>query len=191
MLKYDPVCIWHNTFVIHITGEEAVNIYCLVWSPSNAILSTLILPLAACSGKRQSIDPMFIRPSRLAYTPTDSPGPAPTQQANTLLPELGRPTQSCFNLFRCHWCLACVDIWHADSLAICRPSGCTVESGVVVVVVGVGVCNRSKVRTTKCTCLFFGVSVGLDLARCAQKEFLICQSSRSRATYRRPSLDGF
>jgi len=49
-------------------------------------------------------------------------------------------------------------------LAICRPSGCTVVSGVVVVVVivGVGVCNRSQMRTSKCTCLIFGVNIGLD-----------------------------
>jgi len=49
-------------------------------------------------------------------------------------------------------------------LAICRPSGCTVAYGVVVVVVVVvvGVCNRSQMRTSKCTCLFFGVSIGLD-----------------------------
>jgi len=32
-------------------------------------------------------------------------------------------------------------------------------SGVVVV----GVCNRSQMRTSKCTCLIFGVSIGLDL----------------------------
>ena len=46
-------------------------------------------------------------------------------------------------------------------LAICRPA---VVSGVVVVVVvvGVGVCNRSQMRTSKCTCLIFGVSIGLD-----------------------------
>jgi len=44
------------------------------------------------------------------------------------------------------------------SLAICRPSGCTVVSGVVVVG---GVCNRSQMRTSKCTCLIFGVSIGL------------------------------
>ena len=51
------------------------------------------------------------------------------------------------------------------SLAICRSSGCTctVVSGVVVVVVVVvGVCNRSQMRTGKCTCLIFGVSIGLD-----------------------------
>ena len=56
-------------------------------------------------------------------------------------------------------------------LAICRPSGCTVASGVVDVVVGV--CNRSQMRTSKCTCLIFGVSIGLTLARNSQKEFLI------------------
>jgi len=32
-------------------------------------------------------------------------------------------------------------------------------SGVVVVV---GVCNRSQMRTSKCTCLIFGVSIGFD-----------------------------
>jgi len=32
-------------------------------------------------------------------------------------------------------------------LAICRPRGCTVASGIV------GVCNRSQKRTSKCTCL--------------------------------------
>jgi len=62
--------------------------------------------------------------------------------------------------------------------------------GVVVVVV-VGVCNRSQMRTTKCTCLIFVVSIGLDLVRNAQKEFLIGQSSRSHAIYHRPSLGGF
>jgi len=31
----------------------------------------------------------------------------------------------------------------------------------------------------------------LTLARNAQKEFLIGQNSRSHATYRQPSLDGF
>jgi len=37
------------------------------------------------------------------------------------------------------------------SLAICRPSGCTVASGVVcVVVVVVGICNRSQMKTSKC-----------------------------------------
>jgi len=42
-------------------------------------------------------------------------------------------------------------------LAICHPSGYTVASGIVVVVY-----NRSQVRTSKCTCLIFGVSIGLD-----------------------------
>jgi len=46
-------------------------------------------------------------------------------------------------------------------LVICRPSGCTVVCDVVVVVV-VGVCNRSQMRTSKCTCLIVGVSIGLD-----------------------------
>jgi len=32
----------------------------------------------------------------------------------------------------------------------------------VVGVVVVGVCNRSQMRTSKCTCLIFGVSIGLD-----------------------------
>ena len=48
-------------------------------------------------------------------------------------------------------------------LAICRPSGCIVASGVVGVVIGVvvvvGVCNRSQMRTSKCKCLIFGVSI--------------------------------
>jgi len=50
--------------------------------------------------------------------------------------------------------------------AICRPSGCTVASGVVgvgVVVVVVGVCNCSQMRTSKCTYVIFGMSIGLDL----------------------------
>ena len=34
--------------------------------------------------------------------------------------------------------------------------------GVVVVVVVVVVCNRSQMRTSKCTCLISGVSIGLD-----------------------------
>jgi len=36
-------------------------------------------------------------------------------------------------------------------------SSCTVASGVVV-----GVCNLSQMRTSKYTCLVFGVSIGLD-----------------------------
>jgi len=66
----------------------------------------------------------------------------------------------CFSCFLIH-----------GSLAICRPSGCTVASGVVGVVVVVGVCDRSQMRTSKCkfTCLIFGVSIGLDPA---QKKFL-------------------
>ena len=48
-------------------------------------------------------------------------------------------------------------------LAICRcPGGCTVASGVVGVGVVVVVCNCSQMRTSKCTCLIFGVSIGLD-----------------------------
>ena len=44
---------------------------------------------------------------------------------------------------------------------ICLPSGCVVVSGVVVVVV-VGSCNRSQIRISKCTCLIFGVNIGLN-----------------------------
>jgi len=49
-------------------------------------------------------------------------------------------------------------------LAICRPSDRTVASVVVivVVVVVVGVGNRCQMRTSKFTCLIFGVSIGLD-----------------------------
>jgi len=50
-------------------------------------------------------------------------------------------------------------------LAICRHSGCTLLSGIVgvVIIVGViGVCNRSQMKTSKCTCLIFGVSIDLD-----------------------------
>ena len=36
-----------------------------------------------------------------------------------------------------------------------HPSGCTVVSGVVVVVVVVGVCNRSQMRTSKCSLYMF------------------------------------
>ena len=61
----------------------------------------------------------------------------------------------------------CVDVtattdglFGAYLLAICRPSGCTVASGIVVVVVGF--CNCSQMRDSKCTCLIFGVSIGLD-----------------------------
>jgi len=51
--------------------------------------------------------------------------------------------------------------------------GIVVVVVVIVVVIGSGVCNHSQMRTSKCTCLIFGVSIGLDLARNAQKEFLI------------------
>jgi len=59
-------------------------------------------------------------------------------------------------------------------VGICRPSDCSVASGVVVVVVvvvvGGGVCNRSQMRTSQCTCLIFVVSIGLDPGQ-KQKEF--------------------
>ena len=45
-------------------------------------------------------------------------------------------------------------------LAIYHPSGCIMVSGIVIVVVGGGICNRSQMRTNKCTCLIFGVSIG-------------------------------
>jgi len=54
-------------------------------------------------------------------------------------------------------------------LAICRLGDCTVASGIVVVVISI--CNRSQMRTSKCTCLIFGVSIGNT-----QMEFLIGQS---------------
>ena len=47
--------------------------------------------------------------------------------------------------------------------------------------------SLTALRTSKRTCLIFGVSIGLEM----QKEFLIGQSSRSHATYRWPSLDSF
>jgi len=47
---------------------------------------------------------------------------------------------------------------YLHSLVICRPSGCTVVSGIIVD----GVCDRSQMRTSKCTCLIFGVSIDLD-----------------------------
>jgi len=49
--------------------------------------------------------------------------------------------------------------WHL--LAICHPSGCTVASGIVSVVI-VGICHRSQMRTSKCKCLSFGVSKSVD-----------------------------
>jgi len=56
-----------------------------------------------------------------------------------------------------------VTVTVTELLVICHPSGCTVASSVViVVVVVVGVCNCSQMRTSKCTCLIFGVSIGLD-----------------------------
>ena len=68
------------------------------------------------------------------------------------------------------------------------PKCCTVASSVVGVI---GVCNCSQMRTSKCTCLILVWVQVLTLARNAQKEFLIGQSSRSHATYRRPSQDSF
>ena len=40
------------------------------------------------------------------------------------------------------------------------PSGCTVVSGIVGFIISI--CNRSQMRTSKCACLIFGVSIGLD-----------------------------
>jgi len=52
--------------------------------------------------------------------------------------------------------VACIMTKQQSSLwAICRPSGCTVVSGVVVVVVVVSVCNRSQMRASRFTCLIF------------------------------------
>jgi len=63
-------------------------------------------------------------------------------------------------------------------LAICRPSGCTVVSGVVVVVV---VCNRSQMRISKCTCLIFGVSIVLEPnLKCTKGWLLVAFTCRHR-----------
>ena len=73
---------------------------------------------------------------------------------------LGRPVVPIGTFF-----LSCARAKHfgEDLSAICRPNGCTVVSVVVVVVVvGGGVCNRSQMRTSKCTCLIFGVNIGLE-----------------------------
>jgi len=67
---------------------------------------------------------------------------------------------------------------------ICRPSGCTVVSGVVVVVVVVGVCNCSQMRTSKCTWSIFGVSIGLDPGLKCTKGIFDRSKFRSHATYR-------
>jgi len=66
--------------------------------------------------------------------------------------------------------IRCLYVTSNCLLAVCRPGGYTVASGivsiivivVVIVVVVVGICNRSQMRTSKCTCLIFGVSIGLD-----------------------------
>jgi len=55
------------------------------------------------------------------------------------------------------YCLFCFNAVVGDM----SPSDRTMASGVVSVVV-VGVCNRSQMRTSKCTCLIFGMSIGLD-----------------------------
>ena len=72
-------------------------------------------------------------------------------------------------------------------LAICHPSGCTLVSGVVIVVVVVvvviGVCNRSQMRTSKCTCLIFGLSVDLNSGYKCVKGFLIVQRHMQRIAY--------
>ena len=48
----------------------------------------------------------------------------------------------------------------SGALAAKQMSDCSVASGIVVVVVGVY--NRSQMKTSKCRCLIFGVSIGLD-----------------------------
>jgi len=49
-------------------------------------------------------------------------------------------------------------------LVIRHSSDHTVASGFVgvVVVVVIGVCNHCQMKTSKCTCVIFGVSIGLD-----------------------------
>jgi len=59
-------------------------------------------------------------------------------------------------------CINCQYLYLVHSLAICRPSGCTVASGVVGVVVVVGVCNCSQMRTSKSMFSFWCEYIGLD-----------------------------
>ena len=73
-------------------------------------------------------------------------------------------------------------------LAICRPSGCTAVSGVVVVF---GVCNRSQMRTSKYACLIFGVSIGLDPGQNCAKGIFDRSQFKVRRDISRPYLDGF
>ena len=60
---------------------------------------------------------------------------------------------------------------YAVYLAICHPSCCTVVSGIVV-----GVCNRSQMTTSKCTCLIFGVSIGLAMLFAIRGQVVVGQS---------------
>jgi len=72
------------------------------------------------------------------------------------------------------------------SFAIYHPSGCTVASGVVV-----GICNRSQMKTSKCTCLIFGKSIGLDPGWKCTKGIFDGSKFKVTCAYHRPSLDGF
>jgi len=47
-------------------------------------------------------------------------------------------------------------------LVICGPNDRTVVSGVVgvIVVIVIGICNHSQMRTSICTCVIFGVNIG-------------------------------
>ena len=52
---------------------------------------------------------------------------------------------------------------------------------VIVVVVVVGVCNRCQMRTSKCTCLIFGVSIGLDISPTISGWLLVLPSTAYKA----------
>ena len=84
-------------------------------------------------------------------------------QSNPIRTQIDRPRPT--DRRQVHTNSACtryIDGERRDKIAcICHPSGCTVPSGVVVVGGG-GVCNRSQMRTSKCTCLIFGMSIVLD-----------------------------
>jgi len=73
------------------------------------------------------------------------------------------------------------------SLSIRRPSGCTVASSVAGIVV---VCNCSQMRTSKCTCLIFGVSIGLD--PCQKRTKGIFDGSKFKVTCNiSPTISGW
>jgi len=132
-----------------------------VWEPSVSVAASVVCRLSSVvclsrvrSPKLRKILAKFRHPYRKSGSPSKN-------MTSHFALEVASNPKIVQNSVRAY-CLALLSdaaCWRYVALMVVQYS--TLASGVIGVVVVV-VCNRSQIRTSKCTCLIFGVSIGLD-----------------------------